>query len=156
MRLTILNTREVKKITQLLKDTYGCAISKEYAYLRNEKNRLFVVTREVSQIDIDKIRIERMGLYFAEYKKTQIRLSKEGAQLLVSSCGIENVKHVVELDKKKAYAYFNGIDLKLNLDLEDSTVIVTYQKQVLGSARYKEGVLLNYVPKMYRGEVILS
>ena len=62
----------------------------------NEKNRLFVVNKDLAKIDLQKLRIDRIGLYFAEYKNNQIRLSKEGAQLLFLETD-DPVENIVDL-----------------------------------------------------------
>lgn len=156
-KLKILNTREVKEIKKLLIKQFGYALEENYAYLQNEKDRLFVVNRELAQLDLEKLRIDRLGLYFAEIKPAQVRLSKEGAQLLVHEARKLNAKlaNVVSLTKTETKAYFAGVDLKKDLGEENRLVILTYENDVLSCASYKEGKIINFLPKIHRGEVIL-
>ncbi len=198
-KLTILNTRDVKEIKKQLVAQFGYAPEENYAYLKNEKDRLFIVNREVAQLDLDKLHIDRLGLYFAEVRPGYIRLSKEGAQLLVHEAkkkdaevknpnhsraaghslpeavgfllpemGIESrsgaagykthfsgLKNAVLLSKIEARAYFAGVDLKKDLGNENRLILVIYEEDVLGCASYKEGKILNFLPKTHRGEIIL-
>ena len=75
-KLQILNTREIKRIKQLLGAEFGYALEEEYAYLQNQKGRIFIITKEIAALDFAALRIDKMGLYFAESKDNQLRLSK--------------------------------------------------------------------------------
>ncbi len=153
-KLIILNTREIKKLKKVLLKAFGYALEKDYAYLRTEKDRVYVVNKDISRIELDNLRIDRLGIYFGEWKENHIRLSKEGAQLLVLEGGT-NVQNVVGLDEKEALEYFKGQDIQKNLGEENKQIILTHKNNILGAAPYKEGTILNYLPKMYRGTVIL-
>ena len=156
-KLTILNTRDVKEIKKQLVAQFGYAPEENYAYLKNEKDRLFIVNREVAQLDFDKLYIDRLGLYFAEVRPGHIRLSKEGAQLLVHEAKKKEakLKNAIALSKIEARAYFAGVDLTKDLGNENRLIIVCYEEDVLGCASYKEGKILNFLPKTHRGEIIL-
>ena len=156
-KLKILNTRDIKVIKEQLVKQFNYALEEHYAYLQNEKDRVFVVNRDLAQIDFDKLRIDRLGLYFAEIKPGQVRLSKEGTQLLVHEAWKNKaaLKNVIALTKVETRAYFAGVDLKKDLGEENRLIILTYESDVLGCASYKEGKILNFLPKTHRGEVIL-
>ena len=156
-KLKILNTREIKAIKELLIKQFGSALHENYAYLQTEKDRLFLVNRDIAQIDLDKLKIDRLGLYFAELRPSQIRLSKEGAQLLVNEARQQHaeMKNVISLTKIETRAYFAGVDLKKDLGEENRLVILIYEEAVVGCAAYKEDKLINFLPKIHRGEVIL-
>ena len=115
--LKILNTREIKKIRQILEQDWGYSLKEDYVYLMNEKNRIFIINKSLSEINLDNLRIDRFGLYFAEYKNNSIRLSKEGAQLLVREAekNKKEPNNIVELDEKEVKTYFKGEDLKKDL-----------------------------------------
>ncbi|MBI2102734.1 hypothetical protein HYT55_02755 [Candidatus Woesearchaeota archaeon] len=156
-KLKILNTREIKAIKELLVKEFGYALEENYAYLQNEKDRIFVVNRELAQIDLDRLHIDRLGLYFGEIKPGHLRLSKEGAQLLYHEARKNKVtlKNVLPLTKIETRAYFAGVDLKKDLGEENRLLIVTYEDDVLGCASYKERKIFNFLPKTHRGEIIL-
>lgn len=158
-KLKILNTRDIKAVKEQLIKQFNYALEGNYAYLQNEKNRIFIINRDVAQIDLDKLRIDRIGLYFAELRLGQIRLSKEGAQLLVNEARQRNneskIKNIISLTKAETRAYFAGVDLKKNVGEESRLAILTYENDVLGCAAYKESTIINFLPKIHRGEVIL-
>lgn len=156
-KLKILNTRDIKRIKQILAEEFGHSLQEDYAYLKNEKDRVFIINKEISKIKLENLRIDRFGLYFAEYKNNQIRLSKEGAQLLVKEAKENNklVKNIVELNTEEVKEYFQGKDLDKDLDIENKLVILQHKSNILGCAKYKDKVILNFLPKIHRGEVIV-
>ena len=153
MQNKFLNSKEIKNIREQCIKQFGTFLKKDYVFILSEKDRLFVINSDVAKIDLTKLRIDRFGLYFGEVKENQLRLSKEGAQLLAQESG--ELQHTVELTKEDVKAYFQGSDLIKDLGSESILVILKYLDNILGCARYKEGRILNFLPKMNRGEVIL-
>ncbi|MBT3814923.1 hypothetical protein HOE37_00400 [Candidatus Woesearchaeota archaeon] len=156
-KLIILNTRKVKKIKEILIKQFGFFPKHDYAFLQNEKNRIFMVNKDFGRIDLDKLRIDRFGLYFAEHKDNHVRLSKEGAQFLARMAKEEKkeLENVFELDEPEMRTYFKGQDLIKDLGSEARLILLKYKKDIFGCAKYKEGKILNFLPKIHRGEVIL-
>ena len=156
-KFKILNSREVKRFKVVLNDTFGYSLRKDYAYLMNDRKRVFLINKDLARLDLDKLVVDRIGLYFAEYKNNLVRLSKEGAQLFIQEAKENKVKLscFLELEESEVKYYFKGVDLSKDLGEESKTLILTYKHNVLGYAKYKEGKILNYLPKIHRGEVIL-
>lgn len=157
MENKILNNKEVKKIREQCTKQFGTFLKKDYAYLLNENERLFVVNKDIARIDLKKLKVDKFGLYFAEVKSNQVRLSKEGAQLLAQEAKESSVelKNSLQLTKEELKNYFQGLDLEKDLGKESKLLILQYQNNTIGCARYKEGKIINFLPKMNRGEVIL-
>ena len=157
MENTFLNNKEVKKIREQFIETYGYFWQEDYAYLMNENDRLFLINKDVAKVDFKKLRLDRIGLYVAEVREGQVRLSKEGAQLLVQEAEKNKalIKNRLELTKQEVKAYFYGVDLTKDLGTESKLVILEHDKNVIGCARYKEGKIINFLPKLNRGEVIV-
>ena len=153
-KLKILNTRDIKKLKELLIKEFGCSLEKGYVYLKNEKNRVFIINRDISKVKLENLRVDRFGLYFAEWKNNQVRLSKEGSQLLVKE-GKRKIKNLIELKDHEVKEYFQGNDLDQDLGEESRLVILKYQDNILGCAKYKEQRILNFLPKIHRREVII-
>lgn len=80
--LKILNKKDVKKILTLIKEQWECDFKQDYVFLINPDNRIFVVNKEVFDINFDKLRVNSIGLYFGELNNNEIRLSIEGSQLI--------------------------------------------------------------------------
>ncbi|PIN75411.1 hypothetical protein COV17_04025 [Candidatus Woesearchaeota archaeon CG10_big_fil_rev_8_21_14_0_10_36_11] len=151
--LTILNTRRIKEFNRVLTKQFGAILQENYAYFLNEKSRIFIINRDIANVDLNKLKIDKIGLYFAEYKDNQARLSKEGAQLLVQEN--KNVTNVIELDEKEIKQYFAGTDLQKDCGKESKFILLQYKNHVLGCAKYKENTIINFLPKIHRGEVII-
>ena len=152
--LDILNTSDIKKIRQLFEETYGSFFLGDYAYLQNKDGRLSLINKDMGKIDINKLRVDKFGLYVAEIKGNAVRLSKEGAQLLAKEAR-DKLKNIVKLDSREIKAYFHGIDLRIDLGPESKFVLIEYNGDIVGCSKYKEGIILNYLPKIHRGEVIV-
>lgn len=133
---------------------YGAFFTGDYAYLQNDNNKLFLINKAISKVDLERLRLDKVGLYVAEIKDNSVRLSKEGAQLLAKE-NPESLDNVVVLDKEEIKSYFKGADLKKDLGGKPRHILVKYENGIIGCAKYKEGVILNYLPKVHRGEVIL-
>ncbi len=156
-QLAILNTRDIKRIKEQLIRQFGFAPTADYAYLKSEKEKIFIINKDVARIELKNLIIDKTGLYFAEDKGTEIRLSKEGAQLLGREALKKKkpLKNSVTLSSEELRAYFQGRDLQKDLGQENRLVLLQYEKDVFGCARYKEGIILNFLPKIHRGEVIV-
>lgn len=156
-KLVILNTREIKRIREIVVDQFGYFPKQNYAFLQNEKNRLFIVNKDLARIDLNKLKIDRIGLYFGEYKDNFVRLSKEGAQFLALKAKEDKkeLENVVEIDEKEMKVYFKGQDLGKNIGGKSRHILLKYDKNIFGCAKYKEGKILNFLPKIHRGEVII-
>ncbi|MDP3733914.1 MAG: hypothetical protein Q8R37_01680 [Nanoarchaeota archaeon] len=156
-KLNILNTREIKKIKEKVSEEFGYFPEEKYAYLQNDKGKLFLITRDIAKIELQNLKIDRVGLYFAEVKENEIRLSKEGAQLLAEEARKKNkkLKNVVDLTKEEVRFYFTGKDLEKDLGDKNRFVLLEYNHDIFGCAKYKDHTILNFLPKIHRGEVII-
>jgi NOL1/NOP2/fmu family ribosome biogenesis protein len=146
--LKALNSKEIKKIYENLNDTFGFSKELDYAFLLNNRNRIFLINREISAIDTTKLRINSIGLYFAELPHDEVRLSIEGAQLIGKDC----TKNVVELNEKEARDWLKGFDL-FKETKEKSFVILKHKDDFLGCGKATGEKILNFVPKNRRLKV---
>ena len=144
-KLKILNNKEIKKILEILKQQFGFKEKLDYVFLINQRNRLYLVNKEISKLNLENLRIDSIGLYFGEYRHDEVRLSIEGSQMI----GKKSTKNIIELNDKEAEEWLLGQDI-----LKESTikgfVILKHKKDILGCGRYKEGKIFNYVPKERR------
>ena len=144
--LKILNAKEVKEINALLAEQWGCMADTSYAFLRNSKNRIFLVNREIAEIDLSRLRINSIGMYFCELDEKGIRLSIEGSQLL----GPNATKNIVELDEQETAKWFKGEDIKKECNGCSGFLLVRNKNDFLGAGKYSKGTILNYVGKTRR------
>lgn len=156
-QLTILNTREIKQLKELLIQQFGSAPEEDYAYLKNRKNRIFIVSREIDKVDWQHLIIDRVGLYFGELYDRSFRLSKEGALIVGLAARKKKIKlnNVVQLTKEETRLYFQGQNMEKDLGPQARFVLLEHDRDFLGCAKYKERKILNFLPKIHRGEVII-
>lgn len=141
--LNILNTRDIKKITEELKLQYGIKELKfNYTFLKNNKHRIFITNKDIGKVDFSKIRVNGIGLYFANQDKLGLRLTIEGSQLI----GNKAVKNVLEISEEDLERWFTGLDLETKEQL-DGFIIIKHKKDFLGVGKYSNGKIFNYISK---------
>ncbi len=144
--LKILNKKQIKQILGVITKQYGCEVDLDYAFLQNEKNRVYIVNREFASIDLSNLRINSVGLYLGEFRNNELRLTIEGAQLV----GPHAKKNVVELDEKEFKEWMQGYDLDKECEDCNGLVIIKHKDDFLGCGKLKEKRILNYVKKNRR------
>lgn len=143
--LRILDRKDKKRCLEILKKQFDFKDKLDYIFLINNKNKVFIVNKDLANIDISKIRINSIGLYIAEFRNNEIRLSIEGSQLI----GPKAKKNIVELDEKEAREWLKGKDIEKVIK-EQGFVIVKCDDDYLGCGKVKEGRILNFVSKIRR------
>lgn len=143
--LKILNSKEIKIILSLIEKQWGAELKPNYAFLQNAKNRVFMVNKDISKINMEKLRINSIGMYFCEVDKIGTRLSIEGSQIV----GPKATKNIAEIDEEQAKKWLKGEDLEIKGNYS-GFVILEYNGGFLGTGRFKEGKILNYVGKERR------
>lgn len=142
--LEILNSKQVKEVSALLKKQFE-AVFDFQVLLKSNKDKLYIINRDIGRIDLKKLRIDTMGLYFGEIKKGELRLSIEGSQLI----GPLAKKNVLEIDNKLARLWLKGYDIPAETDMR-GYVILKNNKDFLGCGKVAENRILNFVPKTRR------
>ena len=145
LNIHFLNSKENKEILEMLKDQFGIEEKLPYVFLINAKERIFLVKREVGDINFNEFRIDTLGMYFGEKYKSQIRLSIEGCQLIGKSAK----RGIIDLNEDQMLAWMRGQDITMDItaDLQGKFVIVQYQDDILGCGKWRDGILYNYVSK---------
>lgn len=141
-----MNSKEVKELKRKLLDQFGYENDfHEYAFSITDKNKIYMVNRDVEKIDFNALRLQIIGLYFCEDYGTELRLSIEGSQII----GPKATKNVIELEKKQSREWLKGFDLEFIGSIKQF-VIIKSNDEYLGCGKIKENKLLNYVPKERR------
>ena len=144
--LKILNGREIKETLELIEKQWGAKVKIDYGFLKNSKGRIFIISKDISKIDISKLRLNSVGMYFCEIDSKGIRLSIEGSQII----GPKATKNIVELDEEETRKWFKGEDLEKECKDCSGFVILKYNKDLLGTGKYSNRRILNYVGKSRR------
>jgi NOL1/NOP2/fmu family ribosome biogenesis protein len=142
MKYNILNTRDVSAIEDQLRKQYGYDAGLEFVFLRTNKDKLYVVSRGIADIDYGELNINSIGCYFGSIDSGgDIRLSIEGSQIV----GPHASKNVVELTEDQFERWIQGESLQMDGDRDFK--IVKCGDDYLTCGKIIDGELKNYVPK---------
>ena len=143
-QIRILNSKEKKELNQKIESQFGTNIA-DYIIFINPKNKLFLIGADYAKVNIEKLRVNSLGLYFGEIYQEKLRLSIEGAQII----GKTATKNILEVDDGQADSWMRGEDFDIDSDLE-GFVIVKHKDDFLGCGKIAGKKLYNYVPKERR------
>jgi NOL1/NOP2/fmu family ribosome biogenesis protein len=147
-QLKFLNSKEIKEILKLIEKQWGAKLNLGCTFLKNNKNRIFIVNKDVQKINLEKLRLNSIGLYFCDLEN-QIRLSIEGSQII----GPKATKNVVDIDEQHVKQWLKGEDLEIKGNY-NGFVIIKNKNDFLGTGKFKENNILNYVGKSRRADII--
>ena len=149
MNLKPLKRKEASKILEQVGQEYGCDAKKllidDHAFFISDKNKIYFINNSIKEADLTNIRINSFGLYFCEINHDKIRLTIEASQLI----GPTATKNIFEVDDQTARSWLKGEDIECDQEFE-GFVIVKNKADFLSSGRYKEGKILNFIPKIRR------
>ncbi len=144
----VMNSKAIKRITNLLNLQWGCEEKQECGFLQKE-NDIFLVTKEIDRIGLGALNVNSLGLYFGELRHEQLRLSIEGSQIIGKKTG----KNVFELSEEQLQQWLKGEDLEVSNAggcEANAYLIIKHGNDFFGCGRIKDGKLLNFVPKARR------
>ena len=148
-QLNILNSKEIKEILKLIESQWGAKLSLDYAFLKNTEGKIFIINKDIGKIELEKLRINSMGMYFCGVDRKGVRLSIEGSQIV----GPKASKNVVEIDEEQAKQWFKGEDLEIDENYS-GFLIIKCKNDFLGAGKYKDRKILNYTSKSRRVNII--
>ena len=147
--LKILNKKEIKEILGMIEKQWDAKLSLDYAFLKNDKGKIFIVNKDISKIDSSKLRINSIGMYFSEIRNNELRLSMEGSQI----AGPKAKKKILELDEEQLKEWMLGIDLEMQGDFE-GFFLIKHKEDFIGCGKWRSNKVLNYINKARRINVI--
>ena len=148
-KIKILNNKEIKETLNLIEKQWDAKLKLDYAFLKTEKDKIYLVNKDISKVDLGKLRINTIGLYFAEAKDNNVRLSIEGSQII----GPKAKKNILELNEKEVKEWMRGNDLEMEVDFS-GFLIIKYNNDYLGCGKLRNGKLLNFIGKASRINMI--
>ncbi len=137
--------KEVKELLGKMKEQWGFEEDLEYIFMASNKDRLYIANREVFDVSLDKLRVNSIGIYFGELQKGELRLSVEGSQIIGKKAG----RNVAELNESQLKAWFKGNDIDVEGNYS-GFVLIKHGDDFIGTGKFKEGKILNYLPKTRR------
>ncbi len=151
--LIILNSKDRKLILKDLRDMFGIESIPEVIYFCfNKKEKVYIATREIFEMEREELRINTFGMYFGTIMKDGFRLSLEGLTYVKDQI----TKHIFELDTKKFEEWIMGSDLEVENKEDDNTyLIMKYDADFVGVGKLKGTKILNYLPKSRKLKKVL-
>ncbi|MEA2035871.1 MAG: hypothetical protein U9O94_00075 [Nanoarchaeota archaeon] len=143
--LKLFDRKDKKRFLEILKKQFGFEDKLDYNFFINTKNKVFIVNKEIAEIDLSKIRINSLGSYIAEYRHDEVRLTIEGSQII----GEKAKKNILELNDPEIKEWLSGKDIDKQTDLK-GFVIIKNKEDFIGSGKVSNNRILNYVPKIRR------
>jgi len=145
INIKVLNSKEKKEILKKIKEQWDAEFKEDFDFLLTEREKIYVVDKEIAKIDFSKIKINSIGMYFGKLFKDELRLSIEGAQLI----GKKAKRNIIELDDFEARSYMKGNDIEKKSDCS-GFVLLKNNNDFIGTAKYKDAKIMNYMPKERR------
>ncbi len=146
MYFTILNSKEQKQIWRMVEVQWGIAQKPDGVLLRNNKNNIFLVNRDIEKALDQNLRIDAAGLYILEQPNpNEMRLSVEGTQLL----GSHATKNIIDLDERNAREWLKGRNVETKIVTKEFQ-IVRHKNNYMGCGKLSGKELRNYMPKTRR------
>lgn len=150
-KMRVLTKEEVKDLERMIEKNYGSRVNlKDYLVLINKKNKIWLVNKEVLNLDLDKLKIDSLGLGFGKLKRNEkIHLTIEGSQIV----GKNATKNIAILDEKDAVKFMQGSNVKPKEEIDceyHNFAIVKCKDDILGSSLLIEDGLKNLIPKSRR------
>ena len=160
--INFLNSKDYRELARKINEQWDCNFSFEDFVVQSAKDKIYIISRDIEQIDYKKFNIEVTGLYLAHLsEKGEIRLSIEGSQIL----GPVAKKNIVDIGKLSKL-WMAGQDIPFKTDCE-GMVIIKSGNDYMGCGKVKfreetvfdeEGkphkenqqIILNFVPKTRR------
>lgn len=141
----ILNAKDRKLILKDLHDMFGIESLPDVVFFSfNEKEKVYIATREIFEMERDELRINTFGLYFGTIMKDGFRLSLEGLEYVKDQI----TKNVFELSEDQFREWILGSDLEvLNPEDNNTYLIMKYETDYVGVGKLKNNTILNYLPK---------
>ena len=142
-----LSNKEKKLLFKKIEINYGVNNLKlDYMFFKSNEGKIFIVNSLFRYLDKENLNINSVGLYFCRVEK-ELRLTIEGSQII----GPFASKNILELDDIDADLWLKGDDIKYINDKSESTFVILKNKNdYIGTGKYKDGKILNYIPKERR------
>ena len=155
--LKLLNNKDIKQIKKRIKEIWDSEIKEDYGFLLSENGKLFIVNKEVGQIDWKNLRLSSIGISIGTYEDKGFRLNVEGSQLV----GKHAKKNILELDDEQIKRWLLGNDLDIDDELRvqidkkikddkfdvKEFLLIENNGDFYGTGRIKDDKILSFLSK---------
>lgn len=149
--IRILNSKEIKHIHQQLEEQFTFTKKLDFAFLMNQKNKIYIVSKDIGSIDLESFRKDSIGLYFAHQATDGIRLTIEGSQLV----GPSAKKNILEINSNQLKEYVRGFELhKRHFKEPEGYYLVKHEDDFIGCIKITQDKILSFLSKARRLKVL--
>ncbi|MEM2032257.1 MAG: hypothetical protein QW210_02880 [Candidatus Woesearchaeota archaeon] len=141
--MKFLNSKEKKELLKNINDYFQSSFETEDKIFITNQDKIYLVSKAIENIDIDKIKIRNIGLYFGQIMQGTIRLSVEGSQLV----GKTAKRNILEANKELLEKLKEE---KFEISCNDGYYLVKFRDHFLGCIYVKNNQAYNYIPKARR------
>lgn len=141
----ILNSKEIKAIRSMITGQWGAELELDCGFLESKDGDIFLISRDIERLDIERLRIDSLGLYFGQMRNDEFRLSIEGSQMV----GKIAAKNIIEISDDQLKLWMAGENLETKQESRGYQII-KHNSDFLSCGKYKDGMILNFVPKARR------
>lgn len=141
--LKLISSKEKKSLLKQLEEQFNFSEKLDYSFFINQDKKIFIFNKS-AEIDFSKIKVNSLGLYFANVEN-EIRLTIEGSQIIGPMSG----KNILEVDEDQLQNWVHGRDIGTDKEFE-SFVLIKNKNDFYGTGKYKEGKIINFIPKERR------
>lgn len=145
-----IRRKKVKEFLTKVEEQWGTTFDIDEFVFMERKEKIFMTSKEIEKVPFEKLRVNSVGIYIAEIKGPEVRLSIEASQML----GPKATKNVVELNEEEKIEWVTGQDLKKETDCR-GFVIIKIKDDFFGTGKVKDGKILNFVPKTRRMKTVV-
>src|SRR3989338_2437964 len=128
------SSREKKILQNQLEEQFGFSGKLDYQFFINQEKKIFIFNKDL-EIDFSKIRVNSLGLYFANIKN-ELRLSIEGSQLI----GPNSKKNILEVSNSQLQDWMHGRDIETEKEFK-GFVLIKNKNDFYGSVKYSPSEL---------------
>lgn len=145
MEFKILNSKEIKRLSNDIEKQYKTKkLSLDCAFLMGKEGRVYILSRDFKDLDTNKLKINRLGLYFCRIQNNEIRLSVEGSQIIG-----KYANKIIDLNDDEIIKWISGEDIERE-SKDEGYFIVRYKDDFYGTTKIKNNLLKNFIPKNRR------
>lgn len=141
-QVKFFNTRDRKELFNQLKEQFDFQVELDYLFFEASDDKIFLLSKDFASVDLEGLRVNNKGMYFAKRERDGLRLSIEGSQM------IQAKKNLIPLNKAQAETWMKGEDILMDGNV--GFVIVQQDKDILGCGSLRNNILRNMVPKERR------
>lgn len=150
MQFRILNSKEQKEVWALVEAQWGIKRKPDGVLLKNNKNKIFLINRDIEKVFDEGLRIDSAGLYILEQPNpNEVRLSVEGTQLF----GPHVTKNIVDLGDGEVREWLKGRHVETKITTKDFQIVRHRRGTMddyMGCGKLNGKELRNYMPKTRR------